>query len=149
MANKAIQYAEETLGVHEIFVLAKEHRDKLDTLFTHLAEKEDQRRKIDDRIADRDMQIVSEERSKHVDVSQAALDRLVKESVRVDPEHTALRVAQRDLTDDIEGLRYDVRIVERDITISTARMTELGGYLQYLAACKVEALRLTATNQRW
>lgn len=136
MTAKALGYAENVLGVHSVYTGAVEARDKLDVLTSELSTLHDRKRMLTDRMTDREMEIASDERGKHPDMSQASMDKHMKVAVNSDPAVRALRDELRSVNDDIDGLEYDVRMVEHDIKIAVARMTELGGYLNYLAAVK-------------
>lgn len=136
MTAKALSYAEDTLGVHNVFVFANEKRSELDNLLTFLAEKRDSRRDIELKITDREMEVTSEERSKHPDMAVTRWDKHIKEKFRDDDDLRALREQKFAVDSEIEGLDFDRQIVETDIKICIARMNELGGYLAYLAAVK-------------
>jgi hypothetical protein len=133
---KALDYAEGTLGVHSVFEETVTEKDKLDKLLTDLSEARDRRRDIELKVSDREMEVTSEERSKHPDMPVTRWDKHIKESFRDDDELRALREQRFNVDSEIEGLDFDRQIAETTIKIGIARMTELGGYLNYLAAVK-------------
>jgi len=137
VTSKALSYAEDTLGVHSVYDDAVAFRDKLDKILTDLSEARDSRRDIEMKITDREMEITSDQRSKHPDMPVTRWDKHIKESFRDDDEMRALREQNFKVVGDIEGLEFDKQMCETDIKIGIARMTELGGYLQYLAAVKL------------
>src|SRR5574338_288003 len=75
---KALQYAEQHLGVHTVYENAIEARNRLDGILTELAEKRDQKSDVEFRLQDLELEIASDERGKHADLSQAAMDRHLK-----------------------------------------------------------------------
>jgi hypothetical protein len=136
VAHPALAYAETQLGVHTVFQSAEQARVSLDNVYTELSKAGDSKRDLHDRIADQEMLIASDERGKHPDMSAAAMDKHLKVAFSKNYDHRELRDQLRKATGDVEGLEYDARILEYDLKIAIARMTELGGYLNYLAAVK-------------
>lgn len=136
MTNKALVYAEDNLGVHTVLQTAEQARAALDNVYTELSKAGDSKRDLHDRITDLEWLIASEERGKHPDMSAAAMEKHLKVAYSKNDDHRELRDQLRKATGDVEGLEYDARILEYDIKIAVARMTELGGYLNYLAAVK-------------
>lgn len=136
MSAKALVYAEQTLGVNSVYETLLAKRTELDTLFTDVANKRDLKRGIEARIEDREMDIVSNERGKHPDMSAAGMERHLKVAFAEDPSLRELREQLRQVVNDLDGLDFDVRLVETDIRIGISRLQELGGYLEYLAAVK-------------
>lgn len=146
MTSKALTYAEDTLGVHTVYEGALTRRNDLDGVLTALAEVRDNRRDIELKITDREMEVTITERSKHPDMAVTRWDKHIKESFRDDDELRALREQQFKVQGDIEGLEFDKQICETDIKIAMSRMNELGGYLHYLAEVKA-ASTASATTQ--
>lgn len=131
-----VTYAETELGVHEVYEAAHVARDTLDGYFSEVATKRDERRRIESAIEDREADLLIEEYSKHADMSVAAMERHMKSVKHRDEELRKLKPELASVISDIEGLEYDIRVAEADVRIAVARMTELGGYLTYLAAAK-------------
>lgn len=134
--NKGLEYAEQNLGVHSVYEAVKTDRDELDKIFSDLSTKKDSKREVESLISDRELEITSDERGKHPDMSQAEMGRHLKLAFGQDDSLKTLHKQIRELTNDIEGLEYDRSIKEVDIKIGVARLSELGGYLVYLAALK-------------
>lgn len=134
--GKAVAYAEDRLGVHTVYEDVVQHRNALDDLFTQIALQKDRRRTLEQQLQDREIDITSDEVGKHPGMSQAALDRHLKLEIPKDPEVRQIKSDLADTISQIEGLEYDIRVTETDVKIAVGRMTELGGYLQYLAAVK-------------
>ena len=136
-ARKAVTYAEENLGVHDTYKEAVTARNSLDECLTRLAELKDLRRTYENTILDREMDLSADERSKHADMSDAGIGRHLKVVYHLD---SVLREAHNSLTvtlSDLEGKEFDRSVIETDIKIALARLNELNGYLQYLAAIKL------------
>lgn len=142
MAGKVnpVTYAEETLGVHRVYEEVVAKRNELDDILGELSDKRDKRRVIEQGISDREMDIVSDERGKHPDMSEAGMTRHLKTVFAKDPLIAPLRQQLLELNNDIDGLEFDKAMAEYDIKIGLARMNELGGYLQYLAVAKLAAI---------
>lgn len=132
-------YAEDKLSVHKVYedVLAK--RNELDSLLGELSEARDRKRDLEARRTDREVLIASEEWSKHPDMAVSRMEKHVKQAYANDDEVRDYREQLIKLTGDIEGFEFDRDILETDIRIACARLQELGGYLNFLAAIKTEA----------
>lgn len=134
-------YAETELGVHSTHEAALEARQRLDTLFTEVATQRDVRRDVEHAIADRELELTTEEYGKHgLTMSVSAMERHLKMVLPQDEALRQLRSKHVTVVSDIEGLEYDIRLCEADIRIAVARLQELGGYLTYLAAIKTSRI---------
>jgi hypothetical protein len=142
---KALAYAE-SLGVHSVYeqVLAK--RAELDQCLTEIATLRDKKRDDESLLVDREMELLSDERGKHADMSQAGMDRHLKVVYWSDERHRELRSQVAQVVSDLDGLQFDRDMLETDIKIATARLVELGGYFQYLAAIKSANTASNASN---
>lgn len=136
-ARKAVDYAEKDLGVHIVFEVAQTRRTMLDSSLTQLAAERDHKRDLEVQITDREMELTLDEAGHHPEMSVAAMDRHMKQVLARDELLRQLKGDLSSVISNIEGTEYDIRIHETDIKIAVARMTELGGYLQYLAAIKL------------
>lgn len=146
-AVKALEYAEKTLGVHAVHESALVSRSALDDNLNDLSVARDKKRAIEALIQDEEMEIVSEERSKHPEMSQAQMDKHVKVAFHGSPKLRELRDQHTTLVSEIEGLEFDKIIIETDIKIAVARLHELGGYFEYLAAIKKQAGYSNSANE--
>lgn len=144
--SDAIKYAEETLGIHEVFEETVEAKNKLDKILTEISEKRDQLRDKEFLLADKEMEIASDERGKHADMSATAMEKHLKIAYSNDGAVRGFREEIARLKSDIEGLEYDRSIEEHTIKIGCARMTQLGGYFQYLSVIKALANRVEVTH---
>lgn len=130
-----MRYAE-NMGVHAVYEAAQEARRRWEQARNDLAVLRSERRNIDQRLTDREFEILSDERGRNPASSVAALERQVKSLVNSDAVHRAMRHEHDRLSSDIEATETVVHMAKIDIEIATARMQELGGYLSYLAELK-------------
>lgn len=133
---KALEYAEGTLKVHRVYHEALQKRNELDEILGELSELRDTKRDLDARLTDAEMEVAADEWSKHPDMSAARMEKHVKVAYSQNDDVRQLREQLIKVTGDIEGREYDRAVVEVDIKIAVARLQELGGYLNYLAAIK-------------
>jgi len=134
--NAGLAYAENTLGVHRVYEEAQASLAKLDETLTELDTAIDTRRALDDQIADREMELLIEERGKHATMSEAAFGRHLKEVHYKDETLRDLRQKHRSAAGVVSGLELDLKFIESRIRVEAGRLNELGGYLQFLAALK-------------
>jgi hypothetical protein len=139
MRAKALQYAEDILGVHEVFEETVELAGELDTLLGELDKAQDAKRLLVEEYADREVELISEMRGVHVSMSDTRFKSEFKGWERTDKVLRKIRGEQATVQATIQGLEYDKTVIEVRIKVGTARMVELGGYLQYLAAVKLAA----------
>lgn len=134
--HKALKYAEETLCVNSSYEDLLSVRNKLDEQMTRAAELRDERRQLESLIEEREIEIATDYHAAHPDSSVAATDRSLKLKIPKDGRIRDLRTLLSEAISNIEGVEYDIKMSEHDIRIGVARLTELGGYLNYLAVVK-------------
>jgi hypothetical protein len=134
--NRALDYAENHLGVHRVHEEAETLLAELDEAMNALDSAIDARRTLDEQIDDRHMLLLIEERGKAADISQAAMDRRLKEVYHKDEELKRLRMQRNAKAGEASGLELDIEHTKYRLKVKVARMEELGGYFQYLAAVK-------------
>lgn len=139
MPNKALEYAEVTLGVHSVWESVQADLTALDTLLGDLDKAQDRRREIDDEYADREVELVSEMRGVHPSMTDTRFKSEWKGWERTDKVLSVLRVDLNGIRSEIQGLEYDQELLKLKIRAGTSRLEELGGYLHYLAAVKNQA----------
>lgn len=140
--NPALQYAEQVLGVHSSYERSLNAQHELDEITTELDKARDRKRELTDQVSEHEMDLLIAERGKHADMSQAGMDRHI---AIVKSKDTMLQELRKQLTGvaaQVDGLELDLSVQQSIIKIETARMTELSGYFNYLAAVK-EAETLT------
>lgn len=138
---KALEYAEQNLGVHEVYGEAKAARDTLQNVIDNLIGARFKKREWESVLADREMELVIEERGKHPEFSATAMDAHMKRIKHTDEKCKNLRIEIAGHTNAIDALEHSKTMAEYDIKIAVARLQELGGYLEYLAAVKQHQAR--------
>jgi hypothetical protein len=146
--TNAVTYAEVELGVHSILQDTLAAQNEVVVYGDTVVSGRDKIREIESRISYREVQIVDDEWGKHPEMAVTRMDKHVKTAQLKDEElqglHQTLRQLKR-LLDENEQVKADA---EARVRIGMARMNELGGYLQYLAAVKTAQLvRATPEKQ--
>jgi chromosome segregation ATPase len=147
MSNKALVYAEVTLGVHEVWENVQSELADLDTLLTELDKAQDLRRELDEKYADREVELTSEMRGIHVSYSDTRFKSEWKTWERTDKVLTELRGELNKIHSIIQGLEYERSLITLKIKAGSSRLEELGGYLHYLAAVKNQAENATKLQE--
>lgn len=148
MTSRSLKYAEETLGVHACYQRAEGYRTSLDGTVSELDKAQDRKRILADLIADREMDLLIEERGKHATMSGAELERHMKIVKHQDSTLRGWRAELLGVSGQISGLEYDADMLRVSIKIEVARMEELGGYLKFLAAIKQAELTQKSGEQQ-
>lgn len=136
MAN-AVVYAERDLGVHTVYERCQDLKCQLAFMIEEIVGLRHSKRESEALLADLEFELMSQQAAEHSDLSQAAFDRHMKMFLSKDETMRELRKSIREkqrAVDESEGRKS---VLEADIRIECARMSELGGYLQYLAAVKM------------
>lgn len=131
-----VAYAEDILGVNSILEQTMKARDELDKVLGVLDGLHDEKRSVEQKIESREMDIAIDERGKHSDMSQAQMEKHLKMVFHKDPELKKLKERLLEIQNSLSGADMDRKLQERTIEIGCARMNQLGGYLNYLAAAK-------------
>lgn len=139
--KKALDYAEDKLGVHSVYETAQKARNDLDTILTSLSEARDTKREVELRLSDAEMEVANDEWAKHSDMAVTRMEKHLKVALTNNDAVRELREQHVKAVNDIDGLEYDKLMAETDIRIAVARLQELGGYLQYLAVIKLQAAK--------
>ena len=139
MSAKALKYAEEELGVHAIFKETVDLVEELEGLRLKLDKAQAERRGIEASMRWREVELIQAKRSAHPSMS----DTRFKSEFRIweteDPDLAGFRLQLEDIRFDCDSLESQVEVVRAKIKAGSARMVELGGYLNYLAAVKTQA----------
>lgn len=143
MSAKAIKYAED-MGVHQVFEEVVEQLESLDSLYGDLDKAQDRRRQLEEDYADREVELVGEMRGVHPNMSDTRFKSELKGWERTDKKLREIRVQLNTVRSEIQGLEYDVDLGKLRARVGAARLDELGGYFNYLAAVKNQADK---TNQ--
>lgn len=138
-AERAIRYAENKLGVHEVWENLQKYLQDLDETLADLDKAQDRRRQLDESYADREVELIGEKRGVHPSMSDTRFKSEMKIWEREDSKLSDLRVGLNSVRSQIQGLEYDLEMVKARIKANSSRMEELGGYLNYLAAVRNQA----------
>lgn len=138
MTSKSLDYAENVLGVHEVYREVLSFRDSMNDRISELDKALDEKRNFTEKINDREADIISDQRGKHPDMSAASFKDHLKAAVGKDTDSVLYRAQLNQALSTIQGLEFDIDVLKTDIRIRIARLEELGGYFNYLAAVKAE-----------
>jgi len=133
---KGISYAEDQLGVHRVYKDATFARTNLQAAVDEIYKARLRKREAEAALVDREMELAQEEWAAHPDYSAAKMDQHMKVAKHVDPICREHRRAIFDAITRMEAQDTSRVLYEKDIAIAVSRLTELGGYLNYLAAIK-------------
>lgn len=136
MSAKALAYAENQLGVHSVFEGVQQHLEYLDTQLGDLDKALDAKRAVNEKIEDREAQLIGEKRGTHPEMTDTGFQTRLKEWRRKDPELQLLRAELNIALAEIQGAEMDLELTRARIKTGCARMEQLGGYLNYLASVK-------------
>jgi hypothetical protein len=142
---KALQYAEDTLGVHQVYEATIQNLKDLDTLLADLDKAHDRKRELNEQFADREVELIEEMRTVHVSYSDTRFNAEMKSWKRQDSKLMMVNAEINKVLSEIQGLEYDADLLKLRIRTGTSRMEELGGYLHYLAAVKATTSTTPAT----
>lgn len=148
--SRAIQYAEDVLGVNSVYDTASALAYSLSLL---LDDKADTSKSI--RAARLDIELREQEISSRVQkdldgTSQAAIDREIKNRLFKDESWVDSRKEVVEHQDRLDDLETSIRGLELKLRVETARIWELGGYLEYLASGKnATAVSMQISGSPW
>lgn len=138
-ALKALQYAEDQLGVNQVYEMACGHLEDLDVSTSDLDKALDRKRELEEKYADAEVDLINEKRGLHPDISDTKFRQELKVWEREDDALNQLRIDLNSVKSEIQGLEFDLSIIKARIQVGSARLVELGGYLNYLTAVKNQA----------
>lgn len=137
MQMGAVSYAEEELRVHKIYEDAIKARDELSQILSELADMRKDRRQVEYDLEMLELEIATEERVKHPEMSATAMKDHLKSACYKDERWRAFKQKIVEVSSAIDEEDADRRLTEKDLDIANARMNELGGYLFYLGSAKM------------
>lgn len=138
-ALKALTYAEENLGVHKVYETLLQHLEDLDVSTSDLDKALDRKREIEEKYADAEVDLVNEKRGLHPEMSDTKFKAELKVWERENDAMNQLRLDLNAVKSEIQGLEFDQSMLKARIQVGSARLVELGGYLNYLTAVKNQA----------
>lgn len=141
----AVEYAEQTLKVHALWDEAQKAQADLDNLASELDKAQDQKRALAEKILDRETELLEEEQGKHEKQSATWLKEHMVVQKRKDPVLKDLREKHFAEASTLSGLEYDWDVKKTQCRLLEARLLQMGGYLNFLAAAK-QAENITKTH---
>lgn len=150
--NKAVAYAEDVLGVHEIYaeVLGLENQLRGEKgLLREVADNEANIRSLEKSIADRTIELRIEKRGDNPEMSATAFEAHLKVVVNSDPSIVHLTEQLERAKNVLDAVASEAREVELAHRSRVARLNMLGGYLQYLASAKNASTAARTAGQDW
>lgn len=149
MPNKALQYAEEELGVNYVWQEVQDYLSSLDKTLSDLDKAQDRKRELEEKVLDAEVDLVNRKRGQHPNMSETGFKTNMKVWEREDTALMGWRIELNKITSEIQGLQYDADLFKLKIRAGSSRLEELGGYLHYLAAVKMQnqAEKTSRTNE--
>src|SRR4051812_46462502 len=106
-AAKALKYAEEQLGVHEVYNKCLAVREALDATLTELSKVRDKKRETEDRLLNAELEVAADERGKHPEMSAAAMEKHMKVALHNSGNVREFRHTLAEVVGELEGLDFD------------------------------------------
>lgn len=131
---QAVGYATKQLGFQTVYDESVEAEGTLAQALEEVRLWADKKRNIAELILDRQADLATEERANKAELSATAFEAHMKIAIRQDRNLKELRADLASAAIRHEEAEHKAREAELVIRTRTARMTELGGYFQYLAA---------------
>lgn len=139
--RRAMVYAETELGVHTVYAQGLERQNQLDQALTQLSVARDEKRALENKLADYEADLAADIRGKNPEMPVTAFERLVKDTIKSDPTWRQLRDDITNKIGEIEGLEFDKSFLSKHVDLAVARLTQMGNYLNFLAAFKPAEVR--------
>lgn len=134
--RKALNYAENQLLVHKVYDDSISARNQLGQKQNELHSLRGRKRELETLKSDIEMEVMEELRRVQPDVSVAAFDRQLKVEYSNEARIREIRDDLISLQGEIDFIEYEIDLIKVDIHIATARLIELGGYLQFMSVIK-------------
>lgn len=143
---KALKYVE-GLGLNSVYEHAKERREWLVTIQDRLVQARDVKRRLEEKRLDREMEVSVDEHTKHTSMSATAMKDHLKIALQQDKQLSDIRVSIIGQQQVIDQLEFEVEQINVDIKIAVARLSELGGYFQFMAVLKASEAKRSQPSQ--
>lgn len=126
--------AERELKLNEVYENALDAKNVLAEAVAALATLRSEKREFEMALAEREADVAQETWAENSDLPVTRLDKLVKVNVQSDQMAKVLRIKINQLSLEIDSREGMKSVAEADIRISTARMNELQGMLNFTVA---------------
>lgn len=134
--KKAVQYAEQTLGVHATFEQANELLAELESALHDLVAAAQAIRRLNDSLETRELELTIEARADNSEASGAAIERIVKETRLTDDDYTSMKADLRSRQQEHDEAEAQVTLLKYRLRVLSGRLNELGGLTTFYAATK-------------
>lgn len=136
MATNPIKYAEQELGVHEVYDRAQAAQQRFAKFIVTLNETNNAIRHIHEMMDDREQEVVAEQRAANPDMSTTAFKEHMKEVVQQDETMRDFRKDLMEKQNSRDTAETSVEAAKYAMRVEAARLNELGGLLNFYAATK-------------
>jgi len=133
---RARAYAEGALGVDRAYEAAKAAVVAYTTARDDAGVANANRKKFDSLIADREIELTSDERAANSEMSMAAFEKHIKVVLHTDEALRDLRAQRDEAAGKHEQAERDADVARLTARVEAARLEELGGLLHFYAAVK-------------
>jgi hypothetical protein len=145
--NRAIAYAEDTLGVHRTWTDVQALQAQLNDLYQMHAGFLSESRKLEWESDNRRNQILVEESSNNPEMTPTAFERHMRLAYAGDETLEAIAKLKVDVMARRDGAEASIKSVERNHVGHVARLKELGGYFEFLAVTKAAQMQVAVAVQ--
>lgn len=151
MSRRALAYAEDTLGVHRVWADTQDLAAQISNGHEQVAAFDAEVRSLALQIENHRNALLLEAASANPEMTPTAFERHMKLTYAGDDELKTLNRLHADATSRRESMAATVRGHQANHNGFVARLNELGGYFQYLAAVKQArtAAARTLTDDPW
>jgi hypothetical protein len=133
--RKSLNYAE-SLGLNSVYDHAQERHKHLIVLQDRLVQARHKKRELESTKINREMEVSEDQHSKHRDLSATAMKEHLRGVFHRDKDLAKIRAEINDQQAVLDQLEFEIEQVNIDIKIAVSRLSELGGYFQFMAVVK-------------
>lgn len=135
-SSQAVDYAENTLGVHDTFAVALDGLTIFEESADLYADFCVGVRRAEEDMAQREAELIMQFRTANPDWSEAKMEKGIRLLVQTDAVMVAHRARLRDVRSERDRAELDMKRGRIRCEIASARLIELGGLLNFYAAAK-------------
>lgn len=146
---KALSYAEDSLGVHRTWTESQAVTARLQDLYRERSGYESETRSLDNQVDQRKNDILREVHLNNNGSSEAALTRLYRLACAEDERLASIQDVRLEAMSRRDTASAEIYGAEQNHKAYVARLRELGGYFEYLAAVKQSETMATYTKGEW
>ncbi len=132
-----VVYAEQTLGVHQVWDDAQTAQRDMEAITELATQVSIEIRGLRAAIADQENKLATTFRGENLDLSQTAFERQLRTVLHEDDTMHELRDRMIDCQSKQDEAEGRIRLLSATVTITAARLNQLGGLLNFYAAAAV------------